>query len=61
MNLKKAKKMRKAVGFHPADKREYKSEFRKVGTSLLQGTIRASGLRRAYQAAKQTAKQMGLA
>jgi hypothetical protein len=44
MNDKKAKELRKIVGFKPKDKRDY--------TTTLKGQIVAEGPRRLYQTAK---------
>lgn len=50
MNQKKAKALRRGLGYHPADKREYES----VATSrrVPAGTILSNGLRRQYQSVK---------
>lgn len=53
MNLRKAKKIRKAVGFHPGEERTYEQDSR--------GTVKSKGMRRAYQAAKKAAQLAGLA
>jgi hypothetical protein len=53
MNLRKAKKIRKAVGFHPAQDRDY--------DRTSQGTVVAKGARRTYKAAKKAAQLAGLA
>lgn len=43
MNQKKAKSLRRALGFHPAAPRDYDT-----------GTIKSTGARRSYQAVKRT-------
>lgn len=62
MNGKKAKTLRRALGFHPNQPREYdagKSSQRvymdvqgKPQVRVVTGTIKATGLRRSYQAVK---------
>ena len=53
MNLRKVKKIRNAVGFHPGEERTYERDSR--------GTIISTGRRKAYQAAKRAARLAGLA
>lgn len=61
MNEKKAKKIRRAVGFAPGAPREYKTEGRRVGQQLLPGTVTTVGARPEYQIAKRVAQKMRLA
>lgn len=55
MNEKKAKRVRKAVGFHPAQPREYQT----IGMNNT--TVFSKGLRRAYRMAKRAVHEAGLA
>jgi len=62
MNGKKAKSLRRALGFHPATPREYEhdkpSQKVAIGTDgkpqvyVVTGTIKTTGSRRSYQAVK---------
>ncbi len=55
MNEKKSKRVRKAVGFHPTQPREYQPMAKN------NKTVVSRGLRRAYQLAKRAVHQAGLA
>ena len=65
MNLKKAKALRKGLGYHPAHPREYEADapnYRqaigmdgKKQLKVTPGTIRSTGLRRQYQTVKRNA------
>jgi len=57
MNEKKAKAIRKQVGFHPADPRGYKggNNSKKAGST---GTLAATGSRAVYKQAKKLAEGM---
>lgn len=62
MNQKKAKALRKGLGYHPAHPRDYEADKptyrRSMGVNgqptlhAVVGTIRATGLRRQYQTVK---------
>lgn len=64
MNQKKAKALRKGIGFHPADKRQYDSDkpSHRVGRDMqgkptlhvVTGTIRCTAARQQYQKVKRT-------
>lgn len=53
MNGRTAKALRKAMGFHPADEREYRVTG---ATRFFTGHVVAEGARRQYQASKPMAK-----
>jgi len=57
MNEKKAKAIRKQVGFHPADPRGYKggNNSKKAGST---GTLAATGSRAVYNQAKKLSEQI---
>jgi len=57
VNEKKAKAIRKQVGFHPADARGYKdsSNSRQAGST---GTVAATGSRAVYNQAKKLSEQI---
>lgn len=64
MNQKKAKALRRGIGFHPAAPRQYEADepsYRqslglngKMQLSRTPGTIRSTGVRQQYQKAKRT-------